>query len=206
MADQPAIVAESLVDVLVVGAGPTGLTLAAQLAAHGIRPRLVDRAHDRVHESRALAIQPRTLEVLAGLRITGRLVEGGNPAVRLRLHARGRETAAPLFDLGLADTVYPYLLFLSQAETERILGEHLATAGIAIERGVELVGLHAGDDEVTVHLRHDDGREEQVTARYVVGCDGAHSTVRTAAGIGGSSWPGTRPTSIRRPRLHHRHL
>jgi 2-polyprenyl-6-methoxyphenol hydroxylase-like FAD-dependent oxidoreductase len=60
-------------DVLVVGAGPTGLTLAAQLAAHGVRPRLVDRARDRVHESRALAIQPRTLEVLCGLGITPRL-------------------------------------------------------------------------------------------------------------------------------------
>ncbi len=120
--------------VLVVGAGPTGLSLAAALAAHGVRPRLIDRARDRAHESRALAIQPRTLEVLAGLGITPQLVERGNRTVQLRLHARRRETAAPLFDLGLDDTAYPYLLFLSQAETERILGEHLSTAGIAVER------------------------------------------------------------------------
>lgn len=106
--------AAQTVDVLVVGSGPTGLTLAAQLVAHGVRPRLVDRASDRVHESRALAIQPRTLEVLAGLGITDELVEYGNRAVRLRLHARGREVTVPLFDLGLADTAYPYLLFLSQ--------------------------------------------------------------------------------------------
>jgi 2-polyprenyl-6-methoxyphenol hydroxylase-like FAD-dependent oxidoreductase len=90
--------AAQTVDVLVVGAGPTGLTMAAKLAAHGVRPRLVDRALDRVHESRALGIQPRTLEVLAGLGITDALVEYGNRTVRLRLHARGRETTVPLFE------------------------------------------------------------------------------------------------------------
>jgi 2-polyprenyl-6-methoxyphenol hydroxylase-like FAD-dependent oxidoreductase len=181
------------IDVLIVGAGPTGLTLGAELTAHGLRPRLVDRAHDRVHESRALAIQPRTLEVLARLGVTARLVERGNRAVWLRLHARGRVTAVPLFDFGLADTAHPYLLFLSQAETERILADHLATVGGTVERGVELIGLNRTSDAVIAVLRHGNGREEQVCARYVVGCDGGHSTVRTAAGIGfeGGSYPQT---------------
>src|SRR5258706_10597096 len=92
--------------VLVVGAGPTGLTLAAALAAHGILARVVDRSLDRVHESRALAVQPRTLEVLAGFGITPRLLAAGNPAVGLRLHAGRREVAMPLFDLGLDDCAY----------------------------------------------------------------------------------------------------
>jgi 2-polyprenyl-6-methoxyphenol hydroxylase-like FAD-dependent oxidoreductase len=181
------------VDVLVVGAGPTGLALAAQLAAHGIRPRLVDRSHDRVHESRALAIQPRTLEVLAGLGITDRLVELGKAAVQLRIHTRHREVAVPLFDIGLTDTAYPYLLFLSQAETERILADHLTTSGITVERDVALTGLRAAHDAVTAVLRHGDGSEEQISARYVIGCDGAHSSVRSAVGIGfvGSSYPQT---------------
>ncbi|MEV0804880.1 FAD-dependent monooxygenase [Micromonospora sp. NPDC050200] len=181
------------VEVLVVGAGPTGLAVAGQLAAFGVRVRVVDRAVDRVHESRALAIQPRTLEVLAGLGVTDELVARGNRAVGMCLHARGRQRSVPLFDLGLHDTAYPYLLFLSQAETERVLGEHLAAAGLAVDRGVELVGLEQTDDGAMARLRHRDGREEPVSARYVVGCDGAHSSVRHLARIGfeGAAYPQT---------------
>ncbi|MET8307905.1 FAD-dependent monooxygenase, partial [Micromonospora sp. NPDC005173] len=80
----------SAVEVLVVGAGPTGLAMAGQLAALGVRVRVVDRSVDRVHESRALAIQPRTLEVLASLGVADEMVAVGNRAVRLCLHARGR--------------------------------------------------------------------------------------------------------------------
>src|SRR5258708_32453050 len=104
-----------LADVLVVGAGPTGLALAAQLAASGVRARLIDRSLDRVRESRALAIQPRTLEVLAGLGVTDELIACGNPAVQLRIHLSGRVLAVPLFDPGLADTPCPHLLVGAQA-------------------------------------------------------------------------------------------
>jgi 2-polyprenyl-6-methoxyphenol hydroxylase-like FAD-dependent oxidoreductase len=182
-----------LVDVLVVGAGPSGLTLAAELAAFGIRARLIDRGLDRVHESRALAIQPRTLEVLDGLGVTGELIASGNRAVQLRMHVKGRVLAVPMFDLGLEDTAYPFLLFLSQAETERVLVEHLAAAGVPVERGVELVGLTDAGDAASATLRHCDGREEVASARFVAGCDGGHSTVRRLAGIGfeGGSYPQT---------------
>ncbi|KAE8763372.1 monooxygenase [Georgenia thermotolerans] len=181
------------VDVLVVGAGPTGLALAAELAATGTRVRLVDRQLDRVHESRALGVQPRTVEVLARLGLAEALVAAGNRTVRLELHAGARVTRVPLFDLGLADTAYPFLLFLSQAETERILTAHLAARGVTVERGVELTGLAQGADGVTCRLRRVDGGGpvEQVRARFVVGCDGAHSTVRRLAGIAfrGSAYP-----------------
>lgn len=170
-------------DVLIAGAGPTGLTLAAALAAHGIRPRLIDRGTGPVPESRALAIQPRTLEVLAGFGVTDRLVAAGNRTVRLAVHAPGRKVAVPLFDLGLADTAYPYLLFLSQAETERVLADHVAAAGVAVERRTELVDLRQTGQVAVATLRHQDGREEAVPTRYVVGCDGAHSAVRRLAGI-----------------------
>jgi 2-polyprenyl-6-methoxyphenol hydroxylase-like FAD-dependent oxidoreductase len=180
-------------EVLVVGAGPTGLAMAAFLAAHRIRPRLIDRNLDRARESRALAIQPRTLEVLAGPGVTNQLVELGSRNVALRVHALDRVLTMPMFDLGLDDTAYPYLLFLSQAETERILVEHLDGKGIAVHRGVELTALQQDPDTVTATLRHGDGAVEEVTVRYVVGCDGARSTVRQLAGIAfeGSSYPQT---------------
>jgi 2-polyprenyl-6-methoxyphenol hydroxylase-like FAD-dependent oxidoreductase len=170
-------------DVLVVGAGPTGLTLAAQLQAFGATVRIVDRQLDRVHESRALAVQPRTLEVLRGLGVAEELVARGNDAVWVQLHAGGRVVRIRLFGLGLDDTAYPFLLFVSQAETEQVLGDHLAGCGVPVERGVEVVGFHADPDAVTSTLRHRDGRTEQVRARYLVGCDGAASIVRRGAGI-----------------------
>jgi 2-polyprenyl-6-methoxyphenol hydroxylase-like FAD-dependent oxidoreductase len=180
------------VDVLVVGAGPTGLALAAQLAAFGASCRIVDRGADRVHESRALAVQPRTLEVLAGLGVADTMVERGNPNVRLALHAGGRTVTMPMFDLGLEDTAYPFLLFLSQAETEAILDDHLARHGVTVERGHELVDLQERPGCVVCTLA-DRGDRETVTARWVVGCDGARSTVRALAGIDftGAAYPQT---------------
>ena len=171
------------VGVLVAGAGPTGLTLAAQLQAFGTSFRLVDRQLDRVQESRALAVQPRTLEVLTGLGVADTMVDRGNPAVELRDARPFADDRAPLFDIGLDDTRFPFLLFLSQADTEAILGEHLVAEGATIERGVELVGLVEDTDHVVCTLRHLEGRTEDVEARYVIGCDGAHSAVRQLAGI-----------------------
>jgi 2-polyprenyl-6-methoxyphenol hydroxylase-like FAD-dependent oxidoreductase len=181
------------IQVLVVGAGPTGLALAAHLAAHRTRVRVIDRQADRVHESRALAIQPRTLEVLAPLGVTPALLERGQRAVQLRLHLPRRVVSLRLFDLGLADTAYPFLLFCSQAHTERILGDHLAQHDVTIERGTELVELRPAGQHVGCRLRHPDGHQETLAARYVVGCDGAHSTVRQQAGIqfAGGTYPQT---------------
>jgi 2-polyprenyl-6-methoxyphenol hydroxylase-like FAD-dependent oxidoreductase len=180
-------------DVLVVGAGPTGLTLAAQLRAFGATVRIVDRQLDRVHESRALAVQPRTLEILRGLGVAEELIARGNDAAWVQLHADGRVVRIQLFGLGLDDTAYPFLLLVSQAETEQVLGDYLAGHGVLVERGVELAGCHADPEVVTCILRHRDGRTEQVRARYLVGCDGASSTVRRGAGIPfeGGAYPQT---------------
>jgi 2-polyprenyl-6-methoxyphenol hydroxylase-like FAD-dependent oxidoreductase len=191
--DRDVASAEELLDVLVVGAGPTGLALATQLQEYGARFRVIDRAYDRVHESRALAIQPRTLEVLARYGVAEQLVERGNRGVRLQMHVGSRTIGVSLFDIGIDDTAYPYLLFVSQAVTEQLLADHLAALGGILERGVELVELRRTDGDVVCVLRSADGREERVRARYVVGCDGAHSMVREQAGIGfeGLSYPQT---------------
>src|SRR5260221_11159000 len=145
-------------DVRVGGAGPTGLALAGERAAFGVRARLIDRGRERVPRARAVAMQPRTLEVLAGLGVTGELIASGSRAVQLRMHVPGRVLTVPMFDLGLDDSAYPFLLFLSQAETERVLGEHLAAAGVPVERGVELAGLSNAAGAATATLRHRDGR------------------------------------------------
>lgn len=168
---------------LVVGAGPTGLTLAAQLRSFGIRFRIIDRLLDRVHESRALAVQARTLEVLQGVGLAPQLVAAGRTSTRLMLHIENRVAEADLGGFGVADTRFPFILFISQAETERIFNQHLAASGTRVERGVELVDFLASDTGVDCTLRDTDGREERVHAAYLVGCDGAHSTVRKGAGI-----------------------
>src|SRR5215831_5533399 len=180
-------------EVLVVGAGPTGLTLAAQLHALSAGVRIIDRRFDRVHESRALAVQPRTLEVLRGLGIAQTLVERGNDTTRLQLHAGERVVVVRLFDVGLEDTAYPFLLLISQAETEAVLNEHLAEQGITVERDVELVEFQADRDNVVCTLRHGNERTETLHARYLVGCDGAHSSVRHGARIPfeGGAYPQT---------------
>ena len=91
--------------------------------------------------------------------------------------------AGRLFGLGLADTAFPFLLFVSQAETEAVLGDRLAAGGARVERNVELAGFSLDRDGVACTLHHRDGRTEEVAARYLVGCDGAASTVRRGAGI-----------------------
>jgi 2-polyprenyl-6-methoxyphenol hydroxylase-like FAD-dependent oxidoreductase len=183
----------SRLDVLVVGAGPTGLTLGLTLAAWGVPTRVVDRQLDRVHESRALAIQPRSLEVLDALGLAAPLLSRGNDAIRVQFHAGGKVVEVPIFDTGLEDTRYPFVLFLSQAETEAVLSESLAERGLIVERGTELVDTTVQPDGLRCVLRHRDGRTEHVSPAYLVGCDGAHSTVRHQAGIGfaGSAYPQT---------------
>ncbi|TFC56108.1 MULTISPECIES: FAD-dependent oxidoreductase [unclassified Cryobacterium] len=196
-------------DVLIVGAGPTGLALARELHTHGVTAMIVDRAADAAHESRALAIQARTLEVLARNGLADDLVSAGNPTGTLLLHGRGRRrrgslSAAPahavslfdealfdealldeaLLDEAIGDTRFPFLLFLSQAGTERVLVDRLASAGVGIRRGLTLTGLSQDDDGVTCTLDSPGVPPRTVRTRYVVGCDGAHSATRHLAGIG----------------------
>ena len=179
-------------DVLTVGAGPTGLALATQLCAFGLRFRIIDRSLDRARESRALAVQARTLELLDSIGLADALVSRGRTSARLVVHFGARAVAAvQLGDIGATDTRFPFILFVSQAETERLLVDHLAGSGVSVERGVELAGFTSDDSGVACVLRRRDGAEEQVRATYLVGCDGAHSIVRKGAGFSfeGGSYP-----------------
>ena len=172
------------VDVLVVGAGPTGLTLACQLVRFGVRVRIIDKQGDRTRESRALAVQARSLEVLQALGLGEGLVRRSRTTTRLMLHVdRGEPPAIDLGNIGRADTRFPYILFVSQANTEAVLVEYLESRRVVIERGVELATLQGESDKVACVLRRRDGREESCRVRYLAGCDGAHSTVRKGTGI-----------------------
>jgi 2-polyprenyl-6-methoxyphenol hydroxylase-like FAD-dependent oxidoreductase len=171
-------------DVLVVGAGPTGLALASQLARWGVRFRIIDKRPDRAQESRALAVQPRSLELLQSVGLGERLAARGRTTTRLVLHLdRARPAAIDLGDINRADTRFPYILLVSQADTEAVLADHLESCGVTIERRVELVAFQQNPNGLTCALRHEDGRDESIRARYLAGCDGAHSTVRKAADI-----------------------
>jgi 2-polyprenyl-6-methoxyphenol hydroxylase-like FAD-dependent oxidoreductase len=172
------------IDVLVVGAGPTGLTLAAQLQRYGIRFRIIDKLVDRGRESRALAVQARSLEILQQIGCADVLVARGNTTARVMVHFNDRAVVeVPLGDVDASDTRFPFILFVSQAETEAVLIDHLHSAGVAIERGVELIRADTNGSDREYVLRHSDGRDERILSNYVVGCDGAHSTVRKLAGI-----------------------
>ena len=172
------------IEVLVVGAGPTGLTLAAQLCSFGTSVRIVDRLTNRTQESRALAVQPRSLEILDRLGLADSLVRRGSTSSRLLLHFNQRLIVpVSLADISRPDTRFPFLLFVSQAETESVLVDHLASLGLRIERGIALVSFKVDSDGVVSTLRHENGREEHVRSRYLVGCDGAHSTVRKVTGV-----------------------
>jgi len=171
------------IDVLIVGAGPTGLALAAQLERFGVRFRIIDRLLDRAHESRALAVQARSLEILQSVGLGERLAARGRTATRLAVHFEGRVARTQLGSYGVPDTRFPFILFVSQAETEAILGKHLASHGVTVERGIELARFDMDIGGAHCALHHTDGRTEQVHAGYLVGCDGAHSTVRHGAGI-----------------------
>jgi 2-polyprenyl-6-methoxyphenol hydroxylase-like FAD-dependent oxidoreductase len=171
-------------EVLIVGAGPTGLTLALELQIRGVRYRLVDKFVERSDKSRALVVQSRTLELLDKHDLARPLIEKGRQTYDVTIYTNRRERVSlTLRDLGFEGTPFPFALFVSQAETERVLEEALLRAGGRVEHPVEVVALAQDDEGVRATLCHPDGRTEEVRAAYAVGCDGAHSLVRKAAGL-----------------------
>jgi len=171
-------------DVLIVGAGPTGLMLANQLVRRGVRARIIDRHAGPARESRALGVQARTLEIYSHLGIADQAVALGKRADGAVLWAQGRRAArVPLGDIGRDVSPYPYLLVLGQDDNERLLGEALRAQGMAVEWNTELVGLAQDTDHVTATLKNPGGTRSEVTVPWLAGCDGARSSVRELSGI-----------------------
>jgi 2-polyprenyl-6-methoxyphenol hydroxylase-like FAD-dependent oxidoreductase len=171
-------------DVLIVGAGPTGLMLANQLARRGVRAEIIDRHAGPARETRALGVQARTLEIYAHLGIVDRALELGKNGSGANIWAQGQWKARiPLDEAGRDLTPYPYVLVLGQDDNERIMGDRLRELGMSVQWSTELTGLEQRPDRVVARLKLPDGGSRTIDAAWVAGCDGAHSTVREACGI-----------------------
>jgi len=171
-------------DVLIVGAGPTGLMLANQLIRRGVRAQIIDRHSGPAQQSRALGVQARTLEIYQKLGIAKRAIELGKVGDGANIWAQGVHMAnIPLGAAGGSVTPYPYILVLGQDDNELIMGDKLRELGGSVQWNTELVSLEQSPDKVAATLKQPDGKKRTITAKYVAGCDGANSAVRELNGI-----------------------
>jgi 2-polyprenyl-6-methoxyphenol hydroxylase-like FAD-dependent oxidoreductase len=167
--------------VLVVGAGPTGMTMAIELKRFGFDVRVIDKSDHQAAHSQALVVQARTLEQLERYGLAAEAVARGRKLNKVRFWSEKKNIVT--FALEQIPSPYPYVLFLPQSETETILNAKMESLGVQVERKTELVSFTREEDAVSAVLRHGDGSEEKISPRWIVGCDGAHSTVRERAGI-----------------------
>ena len=169
-------------DVLIVGAGPTGLVLALWLTKLGVKVRIIDKTAEPGTTSRALAVQARTLELYRQLDLADAVVSRGHKVPAVNLWVKGEPKARlPFETIGADLTPYAFLEIFPQDQHERLLIERLSAFGVSVERQTELVSFQ-DDDRITARLRKAGGVDEDCEASYLAGCDGARSTVREALG------------------------
>ena len=171
-------------DVLIVGAGPTGLMLANQLARRGVKLRIIDHHSGPAQQTRAMGVQARTMEIYAKMGIIDQALAQGARTVAANMWANGRWTArVPLGDIGQDLSPFPFVLMLGQDDNEHIMGDKLRECGVEIEWNTELVALEQQPDGVNATLKLPDGTTRTIKAAWVAGCDGSHSPVREMCGI-----------------------
>jgi len=171
-------------DVLIVGAGPTGLVLALWLARLGVRVRILDKTAGPVTTSQALAVQGRTLEFYSQIGISDAVVKCGVQVDALNFWVTGKHIARAAFGgAGASLSPFPYALIFPQAEHERLLIDSLSEVGVQVERQTEVMQFENTNSRVLARLTLPDGTSETCEAAYIAGCDGAHSVVRKTLGI-----------------------
>src|SRR5262245_34513813 len=172
-------------DILIVGAGPTGLVLALWLAKLGVRLRIIDKTAEPGTTSRALAVHARTLELYRQLDLADIVIAQCHKVPAVNLWVQGKlKTRVSFEEIDSELTPYAFLQIFPQDEHERLLISKLENLGVSVERQTELIGYRDEGGRVVAHLRLADGREETCEANYIAGCDGAHSIVRETMGSG----------------------
>lgn len=170
----------SSLTVLVVGAGPTGLLAAAELHRRGVECLVIDAHGSPLGWDRATVVHARSLEIFESLGILEPLVAAGVKQRKARIHAGGAVLGE--IDLDLCGSRFPFNIGISEEVTEAILTDYLTRQGGEVTRATKLVALEEQENGILVTIEHK-GTASDVLARWVIGCDGHHSTVRTLAGI-----------------------
>ncbi len=167
-------------EVLIIGAGPTGLVMACYLLRYGVKFRIIDKQKDRAHESRAFAIQAKSMEIFQNLGIVEEFLKLARSNVDFAFYINGKKQIEIRFKhFKHQDTPFPSIYFLPQTETERILNEYLEKKGVNIERQKELVNFTQNSQDVRANIKNNiTGNTEKIVCNYIVGCDGAHSSAR----------------------------
>ena len=171
-------------DVIIVGAGPTGLSLACQLIRYGIDFVVIDKKEGVTPFSKALGVHARTLEIYEQLGLAGEAVAQGTVAGKIRLLDKGEVVAeVDLSNIGEGLSPYPFMLVLEQSENERLLYEYLQTHDQDVLWKTELEGLSQNQASVTANVLDSAGGIQIIEGKYLVGCDGPKSPVRHALGL-----------------------
>ncbi|MDP4150961.1 MAG: FAD-dependent monooxygenase [Bacteroidota bacterium] len=179
--------------VLIVGAGPTGLMLACQLALRGIPFRIIDTNRDHTTQSRAIVIHAASMELFAQMGVADRFLELGKPVQAINFIVKGKvaEHIALFSEFGKSLTEFPFFLALEQSKTEKLLSDYLEKRGHTVDWNTELISLTQTTEQVQAVLRKDGVKEEGAAATWLVGADGAKSKVRHLLNIpfGGETYP-----------------
>ncbi len=174
-----------MTEVLIVGGGPTGLMMACQLLRFGVSFRIIDKQADRSQESRAFGIQAKSMEIFQNLGIVDEFLEKSTQAAEINFFVNGKpKLNLQLSQIKIENTPFSTMFFLPQSETERILIECIEKQGCKIERSISLENFSQTNDAVNAVLKNDlTGETHAITCKYIIGCDGAHSTVRHVMGV-----------------------
>ena len=171
-------------EILIIGAGPTGLMMACQLAINKISFRIIDKNEDHTTQSRALVIQARSLEIFDQMGISDKAIQQGKIAKAIGAFFNGKKVLRVIVnEIGKGLTKFPFFLMLEQSHTESILVDFLKECGHEIERRTELKIINQTNNEVICILKDGNGNEETLRTKYVIGADGAHSIVREQLNI-----------------------